>query len=348
MYTIAVPPEEEITDWFNIHVAEEYVQDGRVKNDELDAWINGGGLYEGISLYVSLLDPIDIAGTNYQKGYRIKIYYSGTLGSGSFLSSVVYDGSKWLWYGNREWGLGLGDFVPRAEMVVDDTVDNASFSTGFRVIIWDKNSIAYQQGARSAIVTGPGLPDEGLKLAHNSTEPYFSLYSENSESTFYPLTADEIISAIPDNAEYVINFYSENAETVSLNSTNELMATRTSTLPGRPLLNSELNPNLFPVLITPVSHDLSAANIGGSLDVRWTNPSQMIVDSISLGWIDENGQQFKTINPGYDPGVEEGATIVTFDTTGYPPALFIAQMYLQGSDAYGRSYSLTWPFSSFP
>jgi len=55
-------------------------------------------------------------------------------------------------------------------------------------------------------------------------------------------------------------------------------------------------------------------------------------------------KQFKTINPGYDPGVEEGTTIVTFDTTGYPPALFIAQMYLQGSDAYGRSYSLTWPF----
>ena len=348
MYATAIPSNEVITAWFDSHVALDYLQDGRDKQEELSAWTDGGGVYEGISLYASLLDPIEVAG--YVKGYQVRLYYFGALGSGSFLTSVVYDGSNWLWYGNREWGLGLGDFVPRAEMVLDAEGASFSTSTGFRMIIWDKNNTAYEEGVRSAIITGPGLPADGIKLKHYYPESYFSLYPEGSGYT-YILSDDTIIEPIPDNSEYVINFFAEEPDVVSLSLTP--VKTNTKTFAKGPVLNSvltsELGTSFFPTIISPTSHDLSAANIPGSLDISWTNPSQMVVNSISLGWLDVNGaDQFVVEYPVYESGVVEGIQTVTLDTTLYSGALFMAQMYLQGSDAYGRSYSLTWPFSSFP
>ena len=59
------------------------------------------------------------------------------------------ESESWLWYGNREWGLGLGNFIPKAEMTVDAD-GYVSFNSGFAAIIWDENYIP--------ITRGPGLP----------------------------------------------------------------------------------------------------------------------------------------------------------------------------------------------
>ena len=49
------------------------------------------------------------------------------------------ESESWLWYGNREWGLGLGNFIPKAEMTVDATVMFLStavlqLSSGMKII----------------------------------------------------------------------------------------------------------------------------------------------------------------------------------------------------------------------
>src|SRR3990172_1440188 len=230
---------------------------------------------------------------------------------------MVYDSAnqKWLWYGNRDWGVGLSNFLPRAEMVVEATGD-VSFSNGFDVVIWDYNLSAYNHGVNSALITGPGLPPEGLILEHYYPESYFSLF-EGSNGYSYPLS-DDVIKNIPDDAKYTITFYSELAKDVSLSNTP--VRTETKTFAKRPYLNSELNASLFPVL-TPDSHDLSSLNIGEKLDIKWTNPTDTTVNLVSLSWLDVNGgEQSVTEYPGSDTNATDGLVTVTLDTTEKPAA----------------------------
>src|SRR3990172_318548 len=162
LYAQAAPSadDENMQAWFGNNIADDYLHDGRIKDDEISVWTGAGGLYHGESLSVVLMSPMDV-GEQFEKGYRVRITFSGSKGTGSVISSMVYDGTNWLWYGNREWGVGLSNFLPRAEMVVEATGD-VSFSNGFDVVIWDYNLSAYNHGIRSAIVTGPGFPEEEI------------------------------------------------------------------------------------------------------------------------------------------------------------------------------------------
>jgi len=357
LYAASKPSNEEMTNWFNNNVAEDYLHDGRDMTNDLSVWTGDNGLYKGIAISAILLGTMDdvTLPETYEKGYWIMLYFSGPFGSGSIRSSMVYDkaNGKWLWYGNRDWGLGLSGFLPWAEKTISpppspDVEDEVNYDTGFEMIIWDTNLAAYKQGARSAIITGPGLPDDtGVILKHfynpdaADSEPYFSIFDPSGSESVgfsYSLTDDKIL-LISDNSVYNINFYTEPAETVSLSSTP--IKTLSRTFDRGPVLKTELESNsllYFPVLSNPVSHALSDANIGGSLDVVWTNPADMAVNFVSMGWFDtEKGQQY-TSEPVYDPDV----TTVTIDTTGN--AFWWAQLYLRGEDHYYRRFSLTWQF----
>lgn len=354
LYATSKSPEDELTamtEWFNNNAAADYLHDGRDRAKDIEVWTGAGGLDEGISVSAILLRPMDdvTLPAPYQYGYWIKLYFSGPKGSGSILSSVVYDGTRWLWYGNREWGLGLSGFLPWSEKTISGETD-PTFDTGFEVIIWDTSLAAYKQGVISAIITGPGLPDDGVKLKHYYTEAdpektYFSLLDTNAGFSY---SLKEQITQIADNSVYTINFYTEPAETENLSQYTPVK-TLTRVIEKGPVLKSDLESDYnsgtglyFPELTAPVSHELADANIPGPLVVNWINPSLMIVNFVSMGWLDSNeGMKYVSAYPAYDAGTQDGH--VTLTTEG--SAIWFANLYLRGEDSYNRRFSVTWQFS---
>lgn len=333
----------DIREWFNNNIADDYLHDGRIKADEADIWTAPGGLYQGVSLSAVLVSPMN-TGTGYDKGYWIRVNFSGNKGQGSILSSIVYNGSKWLWHGNREWGVSLSNLLPHAEMVVAPTGEY-SITNGFDMVIWDYNLSAYNHGIRSAIIKGPGL-GEGVILEHyyRTYQPasYLSLYPRGSGYR-YPLT-DDIINTIPDNAEYTISYYTESANELSLSAPPPAVRAATKSFAKKPYLSSELTPSIFPVLASD-SHDLSSLNVGGQVNVSWTNPVDSMVNFASLSWNDVNGDEQSVVEyPESALEVQGGVGSVAFDTTTKPAAGLSGQIYLRGEDRFGRGTSLVWKY----
>ena len=238
--------------------------------------------------------------------------------------------------GDQMW-LSDRDFVPHAQMQVD-IYNTVAFYTGFDVSLWDEDNYAYSQGARSVIITGPGLPVAGQVLEHYYPETIFRLYPKGAgghPSGGWGLWLDDIvISTIPDNAEYTIGIYQETADTVSLSNTP--LKTYTKTIVKRPVLNTELNTSLFPALITPSSHDESDLDIPGLVEVSWSNPSNMSVEYINLG--------LHYLNTDYliSTDVTPGDTSATLDTTSLPLDVRAGHLFLQGDDADERKFGFGW------
>ncbi|OGP66431.1 MAG: hypothetical protein A2170_07835 [Deltaproteobacteria bacterium RBG_13_53_10] len=83
------------------------------------------------------------------------------------------------------------------------------FETGIEFNMNDDFNYAYNHGAMSAIVTGPGLPAEGLLFKHNYPETRYVMDPDPGGGAFYAIYPDSIVSAIPDNAEYTFTLCQE-------------------------------------------------------------------------------------------------------------------------------------------
>lgn len=340
MYATSTPSTEELSNWFDMWVAEGFLYEGRDAAHVLSDWLAGEGPGIGITFSVEIAEPMDVTGTSYVSGYWVMVSYSWSGGTGSFRAAMVFNGTQWLWYGDQML-LERVEFVPHAQMQTNPD-GNVAFYTGFGITLWDGGLYAYNQGARSAIITGPGLPEAGQVLEHYYPEPYFRLYPKGGwphPSGGWGLWLDDTaISSIPDNAVYTIGIYKETAETVSLS--DMPLTSLTKTFTKGPMLNSELNASLFPTLTTPSSHDESILNVPGIVDVSWSNPSNMSVDFINLGlhsldWSTEY-QIMKSVTPG--------DLSTTLDTTSLPSDVRANQLYMHGTDEYGRRFGFGWEF----
>jgi hypothetical protein len=202
----------------------------------------------------------------------------------------------------------------------------------FGITLWDEYNYAYSQGARSAIIIGPGLPIEGQVLEHYYPEPLFRLYPKDAwghPSGGWGLWLDDsVISTIPYNSEYTINLYAETPDIVALNDLP--LWSYKKTIPRGPVLNSNLNVSLFPTLITPSSHDESVLNIPGVVEVIWIKPSNMAVDYLNLGLHSPD------LSTGYliDTIVTLGDTSAILDITDLPSDVIANHLYLHGEDIY--------------
>jgi len=230
------------------------------------------------------------------------------------------------------------EFNVHAQMQID-WQGTTAFYTGFNMTLWDDSLYAYNQGARSAIITGPGLPAAGQILEHYYPEPDFRLYPKGAwghPSGGWGLWLDDTtILAIPDNAVYTIGIYQELASEVSLSDTP--LQSYTNTIAKRPVLNSELDASLFPVLITPSSHDESVLDIPGLMEVSWTNPSNMEVDYMNLGLHKPDGTGYMV-----STDVEPGDTSATLDASSLPSDVRANQLYMSGTDSYERQFGFGW------
>lgn len=335
LYSTSVPSSTEITSWFDSYVADDFLEGGANKTQELDDWLtDDGGPGVGMALSVAVLDPIDVT-TPYTKGYWIRIYYSDPTESGNLLTSIAFDGTNWLWYGDRKW-LADGGADSHAFMYVN-SAGQTTFQTGFELFADDDYNYAYNQGVRSVIVTGPGLPTDGVVLEHQFPETWFSIYP--SGGVFYPIADDSLLSTIPDNAEYTCTLCSESAADLYNGvATCTVLQEDTDTNMKPPLLNSELNASLFASLTDPTSHNASDLNFGGKISVSWTNPANTDFDFLHLTWWNSSTK--------YELGAdaEGGSTSATLDATGLPAPDGWAGLFIRVEDMYERDFNMGWEF----
>ena len=214
------------------------------------------------------------------------------------------------------------------------------YETGLAITLWDWNHLAYELSVRSGIVTGPGLPSEGVKLYHMYPETFLRLYlynPDNPAGDFHLLLDDSSILAIPDEAVYTFRLYAEAPEVVTLADTP--LYSFTEIIHKSPVLNADLNASMFPTLTNPNTHFANEWGVGGPVDVEWTNPDNMKVDWChTTVWYTVDQSIFYMID------IEPGDTTLTIDTTG---GVYTNGVGISGHDEYGRRFALGWNFWGF-
>jgi hypothetical protein len=335
------------------YVADDFLNRGRNKSEELDAWVSGDvGPCAGFIVYVTIkrvLLPSDLEGdiNTYEKGYLLNLYYSNGCSDYNINTRMVYNGTKWLFFGDRIW---LGDFGPKDRAKLNVSASGAQeFFSGLGFSAIDSNSnYAYSQGIRSAIITGPGLPEEGVILEHSYPKQIFNIYpGQESPCGYFGdewCLTDSIIATIPYNANYVTCLFTEEASTLAADDdpTNNFSSIKySSTLNHKPYLSYEMDASLFPVLIEPTPPELSNINIPGEQIVSWINPEGSFVKNVKLQWVDDYSSIFELEFSTEDC---ETTDSTTFDSTGLNHAHDWANIHMTTIDNFGRSLGVSWHF----
>ncbi len=309
------------------------------KATQIANWASDDGIPLGIKFTAIISGPMDVTGTTYTKGCWINVNYVFGSDSGSFVSSMVYDGTKWLFYGDRRWV--NFDLEALASMHVPAS-GSPTLASGFNLYLNDEYNYASNHGVQSAIVTGPGLPASGLKMELVFPNTVFSLYQPVAPSygaQYY--ISDSAIGLIPDNATYTFNFYAVSAASVILGVDTPIHSF-TQIFAKAPIKTANLNAALFPTLTAPTTHDISIVHIPGTLPVSWTNPANEYVSWVWLGWSDGSSSW-----RGIGNNLQRGATSTTIDTTTFSAVTPMwANLWMESYDSYGRMYVLNWDFAS--
>ena len=341
LYKTSMPSAAALTAWFNANVAPDFVMSGRHRADELAAWLSGEGPGVGMTFSPVVTAPLDVAGTPYADGYAIRLDYQVGALSGSLATYMVFDGKRWLWYGDQQW---VETELMSIMSMITPFNGPRYYTTGLGITLWDGNDCsAYRSGVRSAIVTGPGLPAAGIRLYHMYPLAFLRLYPNDTGnpqgSFFVPLTDDAAIAGIPDDADYTIRLYAKPADIVSLADTPLTRYVETNR--RRPLLSTELIPSAFPALVVPNTHNQDDIALGGPVLVQWTNAPGLTVHtlSVNMSW---NGETWQMVQVFPGPG----ETSATLDTAAYArPPWHAGEVRLSGADAFGRLYDVRWIFN---
>ena len=336
LFSVAKPDQTAI-DTFSPSVADDFLDDGDNKAQLLDGWLAGDASQGGQSLPIGIqfvgiiTDVFDVSGTGYQKGYGVDLYATSSTWSGINRTSVVYDGSNWLWYGNHQW-ISTGLKFSALQWL---DVDSSFIGTGLDITdVRDSNYYASNLGVQSGIITGPGLPASGVVMRRYLPETGFDFVSTSENHHFI---TDSDIDNIPDNAEYTIFLFLEDSSIVSLN--NTALVSYAVRVPKPPIRNSELSNNIFPTIVTPTSHTLEAANIPGVLNTQWINKPNIDVRVAALVWGDGVHVQPQVLFNYLFPGTST-ATFDSTDSSLFGFAVFI----LFCEDIYGRDIRVQWIF----
>ena len=84
------------------YVANDSLNGGQNKDTWLAGLVNDGP-QPGIKITAAITEPMSSGTGTYQKGYWIRVNYTMASETGSFVDSMVYDGTNWLEYGDRRW-----------------------------------------------------------------------------------------------------------------------------------------------------------------------------------------------------------------------------------------------------
>ncbi len=329
LYATKAPEPSTLNEQFASRVADDFLEEGQNKSEMLSSWVNeddGPGI--GATLTATIENPIesDDLPSPYTKGYKVRVLYQAGDESDFFTTKMVFDGTKWLWWGDRGWIHFAGE--PFSWI---DTL--GGINSRFDHWSEDSNNYAYDQGVRSMIVTGPGFPTDCI-FEHAFPESRFY----GSSGCDASLT-EEQIAEIPDNAEYTVRLFAEESTVVSLDDTP--LHSFTYINPKPPVAPSKLSASSFAALTDPATQGLNDANIPGIWDISWTNPAQAVYGWARIEWSDAAGTWYSL----EDENGERGKNSATFDSTGMPAPDSSAHLWIGVHDIYGRHFGRGFVFS---
>lgn len=332
----ATPAAADIEAWLTANLTADYLDGGYDRAATIDDWaVKGDGPSQGMTFSTIVAKAIDPAPASYTRAYWVNVTLATASRSESFETQMVFDGTDWLWRGDQHWV----EFYPSAlaEMYINSQ-GTAAFATGFHLSADDDCNYAYNNGAISAVVTGPGLPDTGVVLEHDFPQTHLSPY--NAGSSFHQLTDDAAIANIPDNSEYTIELCSETAADLAAETaTCTALQTYAYTIARRPLASSELSADDFAAITAPTGHALADANVGGTLDVTWTLPAGSIVEYVGLS-VGNGATSFEA-----EAYFMDASTSATLDTSTFTDTATYANLNINTIDTYGRWFSVDLEFS---
>lgn len=303
LYADSKPTADELHATIAPFIAEDYLDNGRTKLDELECWANDDdcGPDIGLILEVTMLNPLsaDELPAAYSEGYWVKVHYTFGANSGSFKSAMVFNGTDWLWYGNQR----PVEIRILSEMSSASQPDGDFFWTGLSFRIDDDDNKLWDQGIRSVIVTGAGLPASGLVFEHGFPRNYFRIVgSDEYGGEFYDMTDDAVIAEILPNSTYRVTFYNETADVVSLSDT--AIYTVSESIEGRPPLNADMTADIFPTFTSYTSFDFNEFPAAGStITLSWKNSSNTIAKGGAI-FFGDNENQFEADADVENPGDE--------------------------------------------
>ncbi|MBU2643258.1 hypothetical protein KKI24_01015 [bacterium] len=342
LFATEQPTIDQLNDEIAPLIADDFLGSGRNKAAQLDRWASGV-LTLGFTVQESIVRrmvPSEYGA--YWDGYITRAVATSTNGTLVFDSAFVFDGVNWLWYGDQRIVTISAQF--RASRISPGTGD--VYQSFLRLRIEDLNLLAYNAGVLSAIVTGPGLPAQGLKFDRDYPRNRFCVYVSVSqcqdENYYFP--TDDAITGIPENAEYTFRFY--NIETADVSLGDTALATYKSIASGIPFLPSGLDATYFPSYNPePVSHSPADFDVAAELVFNWLNVDPFIPDYFYVYWVDRYGSVYNAETAINDPV----ATSVTLDSSaGSTDDVIQAGIYFNGHDLSGRGLNYVWQFNRPP
>jgi hypothetical protein len=198
---------------------------------------------------------------------------------------MVRSNGTWLMQGNQR--LAEVSVETRAFLYPGETP--ARIDTGLSLSVEDNGD----HGIDYAVVTGPGLPAEGVVLAKTMEHDNFRIFDGTAvtDSNFYELNEGAVAGIPSTGAEYSFALWSA-GETPENLADDALLAEYTVKILARPLRPSELSAANFPVVTAP-SASAWADYTGGAVDVRWTIPEGYRSDYV-YGYLRGDGWVLET------------------------------------------------------
>jgi hypothetical protein len=240
---------------------------------------------------------------------------------------IVPDGPPPFWMIKKEnkWYIQGNLFIADIEIYALAEYRTHNFSTseivnGLRLNIEDRGG----RGITSAVVTGKGLPAEGVTLLNNIASERFEISAQNQDN-LYVLTDAAITSIADAGEEYTVKLYT--------NAT--LSATYTLKLRKRPRLSTELTAANFPAITAPSTQEQLASFAGGTGTISWTVPDGIVTDGLSVDVYD-NSSNNAEVQYDLEPTDRSKSIIFsplpTFTPTG-------GWLWLGAMDSYGREFA---------
>lgn len=315
--------------WLNKYLAAEFLNDGLNRAQQITDW---SSIQTGWSFSTYILSSTTEG--SYAKAYNVSLTYTFQGQQMTLTSKMVYDGTNWLWMGNRNW-IQL-DSAGYSKMVKNiDAAGAVTYSSGISFYINDKKQYAYNNGVRSMVATGNGLPAAGVALKYDSGFSSLNNVGPGGTSIEFFTPDDTTLATLKPNEIYTITLCG-NDVSASINPKGDCTAgtfpvyTKVNTMP--PVAGSTLTAAHFPTLTAPTSHQLSSYIFGTGVNFEWTNPAGITVNSIGIA-LESPGFYNK-----YENDVGASTTLfVDTSTNSFTPTS--ATFYIQADDIYMRRYT---------
>lgn len=324
--------------------AENYsINDGMNRAQQINNFV--WGLQGAIITRIANLAFIEKIGNDY------RVLFNTYFVDGSFTTFYpsyegaifTYENGLWKFRGNG-FKLSFGNVGETGTLVHQwIKVDGTSMAvSGLNFVLQDVGNY----GLQKAVITGPGLPKDGLTLSKPAGEPVNLYIEPGSPNIFDPIIPtktfytrdDATIETMPNNAEYAVSIFAQN---------NQLIESRKVTLSRRPFLSSELTANFFPSIMPAYgmgvapSHNISTANIGGTASFSYSKPTayQPAYLRADLNFGDDLGH---FANYGVNLALNQTSASITSAPPPWTPTN--AELQIQALDIFQRSIRSSWMY----